>query len=123
MSEAGCACAFEDSDAASRSAAFSSAMIGCTTLVATSLRFAKVSGRLLQAGGLKVSGVAAELAAELFGVAAGEAPTPAAAAFAISFLPDQACVDAGGALARAVELFSWSPLPFASPKSARHSSE
>src|SRR5258708_16349668 len=101
MFEAGCVCAFEDSDAASRSAAFSSAMIGCTTLVATSLRFAKVSGRLLQAGELKLSGVAAELAAELFGVAAGQGPTPAQAASPISFFPGQACLDDGRALARA----------------------
>src|SRR5258708_14164772 len=95
MFEAGSVCAFEDSDAASRSAAFSSAMIGCTTLVATSLRFAKVSGRLLQAGELKGSGVAAELAAELFGLAAGETPPPAAAAFAHSFLPDPTCAVPG----------------------------
>src|SRR5258708_13354027 len=95
MFEAGSVCAFEDSDAASRSAAFSSAMIGCTTLVATSLRFAKVSGPLLPAGELKLSGGAAELATELFGVAAGEAPTPAATAFPISFLPDQPRVAPG----------------------------
>src|SRR4029077_19265215 len=109
------------SDAVSRSAAFSSAMIGCGTLVATSLRFAKVSGRLLHARELKLSGVAAESVAELFGVAAGE-PTPAAAAFAISYLPDQACVDAGRVLARGAELFAAPPLPLGSPKSASNSS-
>src|SRR5258708_16593446 len=98
MFEAGCVCAFEDSDAASRSAAFSSAMIGCTTLVATSLRFAKVSGRLLQAGELKLSGVAAELAAKLFVVAAGGAPPPSAAAFPISFFPPHTSPDPSSAL-------------------------
>src|ERR1700746_2710573 len=101
-------------------------MIGRATLAATSLRFAKLSGRLLHAGELKVAGgmteVVAEFTAVLFGEAASDAPTPAVAAFATSFLLDQAGDAAGSALARDVELFAVPPLPPASLKSASNSS-
>src|SRR5260370_32805754 len=122
MFAADCDFASEISNAASRSAAFSSAIIGRATLVATSPRFAKVSGRLLQAGEVKVTGVVAEFAAELFRAAGEAAPTPAVTALAISFLLDQTGVATGSAWARAVELFVGPPLPLASPKSASNSS-
>src|SRR5260370_17446856 len=118
MFAADCDFASEISNAASRSAAFSSAIIGRATLVATSPRFAKVSGRLLQTGEPKVTGVVAEFAAELFRAAAGEAtPTPAVTALAISFLLDQTAVATGSALARAVDLFVQPPFPLPPPNS------
>src|ERR1700756_3759448 len=126
MLSVGCDFASEISDAASRSAAFSSAMIGRATLAATSLRFAKLSGRLLHAGEPKVTGGTMEVAAEftvgLVGAAANDVPAPAVAAFATSFLLDQAGDAAGSALARAVELFAAPPLPLASLRSASNSS-